>query len=154
MPDNRSPDGFGFPRRRSPKRGGNAAGQAAAIAQVIEKNFDRWDHNHNGSLELQEVDRQVENHNVHGRQAAVIYQLRRRLAGKDAQPRIAREDLLKLAKDRGFQKAVESSLKQLETIDRDLFLPTDPDLSTFHQGRLGDCYLLSTLAAKRIAGPM
>ena len=55
--------------------------------------------------------------------------------------------VLKLAKDRDFEKAVESTIKQLETIDRDLFLPTDPDLATFHQGRLGDCYLLSTLAA-------
>ena len=62
----------------------------AAVTQLIEKNFDRWDHNHNGVLELSEVDRQIENHNVHGRQAAVIFQLRRRLAAKDAEPRLAR----------------------------------------------------------------
>ena len=45
------------------------------------------------------------------------------------------------------------TIKQLETIDRDLFLPTDPDLSTFNQGRLGDCYLLSTIAAEAHRSP-
>ena len=56
-------------------------------------------------------------------------------------------------RDRAFERSVEATVKQLETIDRDLFLPTDPDLSTFHQGRLGDCYLLSAIAAEARRSP-
>jgi hypothetical protein len=61
--------------------------------------------------------------------------------------------LLVLFRDRAFEKSVEAAAKQLETIDRDLFLPTDPDLATFHQGRLGDCYLLSAIAAEARRSP-
>ena len=74
---------------------------------------------------------------MHGREAAVIVCLRRHLASKDNQPRLSREELLVLFRDRAFEKSVEAAAKKLETIDRDLFLPTDPDLATFHQGRLG-----------------
>jgi hypothetical protein len=118
-----------------------------ALARLIEEKFDRWDRNHNGILELEEVERQVENHEVRKREAAVIVQLRRRLGGKQGPPRLSHDELLKLVEDRDFVKSVEATVKHLETIDRDLFLPADPDLSTFHQGRLGDCYFLSTVAA-------
>ncbi len=128
------------------KRAETQQEKEAALTQLIEKHFDQWDRNHDGNLELAEVDRQVENHNVQGRQAAVISLLRRRLGAKDSQPRISHNELLKLAKNPAFEKSFEATVKQLETIDRELFLPTDPDLSTFHQGRLGDCYLLSTIA--------
>ncbi len=112
----------------------------ASLIQLVDKRFTHWDHNHNGILELDEVDREVENHSVRGREAAVIVCIHRRLASKDNQPRLSREELLALIRDRTFEKSVEATVKQLETIERDLFLPTDPDLSTFHQGRLGDCY--------------
>jgi hypothetical protein len=61
---------------------------------------------------------------------------------------LSRQELLTLAQDHSFEESVEATLKQLETIERELFLPTDPDLSSFHQGRLGDCYLLCTIAAQ------
>jgi hypothetical protein len=127
--------------------------QEAWLVQLADKRFTQWDHNHNGILELEEVDREVENHSVRGREAAVMVCLRRHLASKDNQPRLSREELLALFRDRAFEKSVEAAAKKLETIDRALFLPTDPDLATFHQGRLGDCYLLSVIAAEAHRSP-
>ena len=118
-----------------------------ALGQFIDNHFARWDSNKDGTLDLEEVDRKVEDHNVQGRAAAVIYQIRRRLTAKGGTPRITRDQLLALAQDKAFAKSVDATIKRLQSIDRDLFLPADPDLSTFHQGRLGDCYLLSTIAA-------
>ena len=87
-------------------------------------------------------------HSVHGREAAVIFRIRQHLTTKDHQPRLSQQELLTLAQDHAFEKSVEVTVKQLETINRELFLPTDPDLSSFHQGRLGDCYLLCTIASQ------
>jgi hypothetical protein len=116
--------------------------------QFVEKHFDRWDHNHDGVLTLDEVDHKVEDHSVVGREAAAIFRIRERMTAKGNPPHLSQQQLLSLAKNRGFEKSVEATTKQLETINRELFLPTDPDLSTFHQGRLGDCYLLCTIAAQ------
>ena len=118
------------------------------LDQFIDSRFDRWDRNKDGALDVEEVDRKVEDHNVQGREAAVIFQIRRHLTAKGNQPRISREQLLTFAKDKAFAKSVDTTVKRLQTIDRDLFLPTDPELTTFHQGRLGDCYLLCTIAAQ------
>ena len=131
----------------------NTPQEKEALNQFIDKHFARWDRNHDGVLELDEVDRKVEDHSVRGREAAVIFRIRQHLTAKGNQPRLSRQELLSLAKDRAFEKSVEATVKQLETIDRELFLPTDPDLSTFHQGRLGDCYLLCTIAAEAHRSP-
>ena len=106
-----------------------------ALEEFIDRHFARWDRNHDGILELDEVDRKVEDHAVRGREAAVIFRIRRHLTAKGSQPRISRQELLLLAKERAFQKSVEATVRHLATIDRELFLPADPDLATFHQGR-------------------
>jgi len=124
-----------------------------ALSQFIDRRFARWDANHDGLLDLAEVDRKVEDHSVAGREAAVIFHIRQHVTAKGNPSRLSREQLLSLAQDRGFQKSVEATVKQLATIDRELFLPTDPDLSTFHQGRLADCYLLCTIAAQAHRSP-
>ena len=126
----------------------NAPQEKEALSEFVEKHFDRWDRNHDGMLVLDEVERKVEDHSVHGREAAVVFRIRQHLTAKDHQPRLSRQELLTLADDHSFEKSVEATVKQLETIDRELFLPTDPDLSSFHQGRLGDCYLLCAIAAQ------
>ena len=122
--------------------------QDVPLNQFIDKHFDRWDLNKDGALDLEEVDRKVEDHNVRGREAAVINQIRRQLTAKGKPPRLTHEQLLTLAQDRAFAKSVDATVKRLQTIDRELFLPTDPELTTFNQGRLEDCYLLSTIAAQ------
>lgn len=122
--------------------------QQEPLSQFVDKHFARWDRNGDGTLDLEEVDRKVEDHNVQGREAAVIYQIRRHLTAKGNPPHISRQQLLTLTQDKAFEKSVDATVKRLQTIDRELFLPSDPELSTFHQGRLGDCYLLCTIAAQ------
>ena len=63
------------------------------------------------------------------------------------------QQLLKLVEEHEFIKSVDHVVKHLETIDRELFLATDPDLATFNQGRLNDCYLLSAIAAQSHRSP-
>ena len=151
------------PRSRlgAEKAGRGWAGQArpaeTPLAEVGEKHFEHWDRNHNGALDLAEVDHLIEDHSIHGRQAAL-----RRLpaapfdGGKDDKSsphKLTHKELLKLVEERDFQQRVTRNAKHLETIDRELFLPTDPDPATFGQGRLNDCYLLSTIAAEAHRSP-
>jgi hypothetical protein len=101
-----------------------------------------------------EVDHQIEDHSVHGRQAALIVCLRHHLTDKSKNPpTLPHQQLLKLVEDKDFLKSVNQTAKHLETIERELFLPTDPDLNTFSQGRLSDCYLLATIAAHAHRSP-
>lgn len=57
------------------------------------------------------------------------------------------DELLRLVDTKDFSKNVDGTKKHLDSIDRELFLVKDPDLSTFNQGRLADCYFLSPIAA-------
>ena len=117
------------------------------LTKLVEKHFANWDRNHDNELDLMEVDHVVEDHSVHGRQAALIVCVRYHLTDKDHQPGLSHQQLLKLVDDHDFIKSVKRNMTHLESINHELFLPTDPDLSTFNQGRLNDCYLLSSIAA-------
>ncbi len=125
----------------------------AALAQLVEKHFAQWDRNHDERLDVAEIDHLIENHTVHGHQAALIVRLRRHMDEMGDHPEISHKELLKLIEGRGFSKSVEEGYQHLKTIDRELFLPTDPDLVTFNQGRIGDCYLLSAIAAQAHRSP-
>jgi hypothetical protein len=117
------------------------------LTKLVEKHFAQWDRNHNDVIDLMEVDHAIEDHNVHGRQAAFVVSLRRHITGENNPATIAHKDVLKLADDRDFIKSVDRLAKQLDLIDRELFLAKDPDLTTFNQGKLNDCYYLSPVAA-------
>ncbi|MGA2258105.1 MAG: hypothetical protein ABSG53_25855, partial [Thermoguttaceae bacterium] len=91
----------------------------AALVQFAENHFARWDHNCNGILELEEIDRQVENHSVRGREAAVVVCIRRHLASKDNQPRLSREELLALFRDRAFEKFAIHTQRQASARHRE-----------------------------------
>jgi hypothetical protein len=135
------------------------------LTPLIERGFPRWDRDHDDALELVEVDRLIEDHTVHGRLAALIVQLRYHMTSKqhvpdkghttdkDHPPALTHPQLLSLVAEAAFVKQVDQSLKHLEEIDRELFLATDPDLATFNQGRLNDCYLLSAIAAQAHRNP-
>jgi len=118
------------------------------LTQLVDNRFARWDRNHNDVLELVEVDHLIEDHSVHGRQAALAVCLRNHMMNKGNPPTLPHQRLRKLVEDHDFVKSVEQHFKHLETIERELFLPTDPNLATFNQGGLQDCYLLSAIAAQ------
>ena len=119
-----------------------------SLAQLVEGHFARWDKNHNDALDLSEVDRLIEDHSVQGRLAALVVSLRSHVTKKGNKPSLPHQELLRLVVERDFIKTVEQAARHLHAIDRDLFLPTDPDLANFHQGKLNDCYLLATIAAQ------
>jgi hypothetical protein len=121
---------------------------AESLLQLVNRHFAHWDRNHDNALELVEIDRAIEDHSVRARQAAVVVCLRNRMTAKDHPSKLSREELARLLGDHDFIMKVEQTAHHLATIDRELFLPTDPDLKTFHQGHLGDCYLLAPIAAQ------
>ncbi len=124
-----------------------------SLTKVVERRFAQWDRDHNEVLDLVEVDHAIADHSVHGRQAALVVSLRYRMANKDHPSKLTHQQLIKLVEEHDFIKTVEHTIQHLETIDRELFLPTDPDLATFNQGRLNDCYLLSAIAAQAHRSP-
>lgn len=117
------------------------------LDQIVEKHFARWDKNNNGSLELDDVEHAMENRFAQGRVAALIFHVFSHMQHEHL-PRISHQDLLTLVKSRGFKKRVENTTKDLEANNHQLFLPTDPSLSAFHQGGMGDCSLLAAVAAQ------
>jgi hypothetical protein len=121
--------------------------QEADLRQLIDQHFAEWDANRDGVVDLSEVNKKIENRHVRGAEAALLVAIYRQLSGKGNQPHATRAELFALAGERGFQRAFETATKKLQTVDRHLFLPADPDLTSFHQGRLSDCFLLSTIAA-------
>ena len=123
------------------------------LSKLVEKHFARWDRDHNGKLDLAEVDHVIADHNVHGRQTALIVCLRGYITDKKHQPQLTHDELLKLVDTKDFSKNVEGKRKHLDGIDRELFLANDPDLSTFSQGHLADCYLLAPIAAMAHRNP-
>jgi|WetSurMetagenome_2_1015567.scaffolds.fasta_scaffold11907_3 hypothetical protein len=117
------------------------------VGKFLAEHFPLWDRNHDGVLDLSEVHAVIEDPSTRGYEAAVIVVVGRHMSSEEDRDHLSRSQVLSLARDRSFVKAVSSTYKRLENVDHDLFLPGDPDLSTFHQGRLGDCYLLSPVAA-------
>ncbi len=124
-------------------------GSEADLRPFIEEQFPRWDTNHDGVLDLQEINKAIESPAVQGLEAATIVATYRQHMddGKGSRIRVSRDELLTLAGDRKFVKTVEGLTKKLAAAEHSLFLPADPDLAAFHQGRLGDCYLLAAIAA-------
>jgi hypothetical protein len=126
-----------------------AAAKTASLTTLIETQLPRWDRNHDGNLDLPEINRQIEDPSVRGLEASVLvmlfrYPLER---GQGERTSLGGEELRTSARDPKFQGYVESGAKKLETMERALFLPSDPDISSFRQGRVGDCYLLAPIAA-------
>ena len=131
----------------------NSKPQHDSLSKVVDKHFTQWDRNHDKLLDIFEVDHVIEDRSVHGRLAGFIVCVRYHLTDKNNSSTLSHPQLLKLVDEKKFFKSFEQNVKRLETIDRELFLPTDPDLNTFNQGRLNDCYLLSPIAAQAQRNP-
>jgi hypothetical protein len=144
---------FAAQTAQAQKTPAHAKPAADSLAQLVEKHFARWDKNHDNVLDLYEVDRLIEDHSVHGRLAALVVSLRYHMTKKGNSPVLPRKELLKLVEEHDFEKSVGRAAKHLQMIDRELFLPTDPDLATFNQGRLDDCYLLAVIAGQAHRSP-
>jgi hypothetical protein len=121
----------------------------AEYRQLFATFFAECDRNHDGKLDLKELKAAIEDPQVHGTQSAIAVVFRRRLQGTndDLPDSLTQDQVQSLAVDRGVQKLVLARAKRIVAMNRALFTPSDPNLSSFHQGGIGDCYLLAPIGA-------
>lgn len=127
----------------------NQEARNAAFRQLFASLFDQWDANHNGSLDLTEIDTVINDPSVHGNESAVAVVFRRHLlrADQDRTNELSLPQVLSLADDPQVQRAISGNAWHIQAINHSLFLPGDPNLTSFHQGGMGDCYFLAVAGA-------
>jgi hypothetical protein len=120
-----------------------------SFRQLFTSLFTAWDNNGDGSLDLKELNAVIENPNVRGSDAAIAVYLHRHLqVDKEGQANgLSLAEVQSLAASPEVQRIITSRAWHIEAIDHELFAPEDPNLATFHQGGIGDCYLLAVIGA-------
>ncbi len=128
-----------------------------SFAEVVHRNFAKWDRDHDGVLSAAEVDRVVKSHSVKGSEAAAIAAIHHYLRGDNAPNEVSESDLLpestSTAKRRDvhdgrphFNVDYAAYCRHLKSAPRALFKnPAGPALIGMSQGNLGDCYFVSTV---------
>jgi hypothetical protein len=119
----------------------------AGFRELFANAFSEWDRNHDGKLDLKEVNAVIENPQIHGNESAIAVVVHRHLQTDDDEKTngLTRAQVLSLADDPEIQKSVSGKAWHIEAINHSLFAPGDPNLATFHQGGIGDCYLLAVI---------
>jgi hypothetical protein len=153
-----------------PKRAAFAARAKQSFAKLVNKNFQKWDQNGDGSLSADEIDRLILDPSVNGLEAAAIAAIHRHLRSEGAPPAITQAELLTqaqqqpvLPEERKCQDAERQDLNggqarfvtyyslfatHLKKAPRDLFAGDDgPTLGGVKQGALGDCYFMCVIGA-------
>lgn len=133
-----------------------------AFSTIIEENFDKWDLNHDNKLSFEEVERLMLDPRIKGEAAAAVAAVHHfQRSKKGPQADIAKELLLhppKIsqkeqeneridlpAKLPNFHTWFEDYLKHIQARPTQLFDANGPSLDGVHQGRMGDCFFVSTM---------
>ena len=128
------------------------------ISNLVAGCFPHWDANNDGLLSIQELDDAITDPKVTGRAAALAVILRR-----DAVPHgtpqaegaaqfagwsraVITSHFEDQAKQREFRQKYRHVAAMSGMPSRNLFMPGEPNLDSFRQGRVGDCFLLSRIA--------
>ncbi|HLX63201.1 MAG TPA: C2 family cysteine protease [Planctomycetota bacterium] len=126
---------------------------AAFIDQVTE-HFKAWDQDGNGKLSMSELNAAAGNPKTEGAEAAAVAALKRAQNPKLPAVELTLENIVKLAKTPpaaaegpNFPKMYGEGLSKVGRANRVLFASEIPQLSSLHQGRLGDCFCLAPLGA-------
>src|ERR1700722_1962502 len=135
---------------------GNAAPKASKeqrdepFRQLFEKVFAEWDRNGDGKLDLTEVNAAIMDPKIHGNEStiAVVFHRRLHTGNPDDHKELTLEQARALGDDTQIQQAVKRNAWHIQEINHTLFLGGDPNLGTFHQGGIGDCYLLAVIGAE------
>ena len=150
----------------------DTSGQTLTFAQVVNKCFNQWDVNGDGTLSTNEINAAVANPSVRGESAAAIAIIRMVLHGgnyalppitqaylvshsspesssSDEQPNLKEgaDGAQKTAHVPAFQPRYRKAVRRLRESSRDLFPESVPSLAACHQEGLGDCYFLSVVGA-------
>ena len=149
----------------------------AAFTELFSHAFSKWDVNHDGRVDLKEITTVIEDPKVHGIESAIAVMFHGRMqklekekldtAFKDSKTNkeakqqraaqqeqdektsesLTRAEALALANDAKAEKDLFKKALHIESINHELFAPGDPKLESFHQGGMGDCYLLCVVGA-------
>lgn len=135
----------------APKRRANQAPQNPPdeFRKFVEACFPRWDRNRDSSIDIEEINTLIESPAIRGNEAAAIVVIRRCIKpNKDTKPTpLTREQFLAFASDPATAREFSKVRTHINSIPRILFMNGEPNLTTFHQGGVGDCYLLSMVGA-------
>jgi len=132
-----------------PKPQIDQAQKDAGFRQLFATVFAEWDRNHDGKLDLKELNAVIENPQIRGDESAIAVYFHRRLQTDDEGKTngLTLAEVLALADEPAVQKNISGKAWHIEAINHSLFVPGDPNLLTFHQGGIGDCYLLAVIGA-------
>jgi len=132
---------------KKPKPQVDQAQKTAGYRDLFSQLFTAWDVNQDGKLDLKEMNLVVQNPQIQGTEAAVAVYFHRRLHTDDDEKTngLTLSDAMTMADSPAIQKNISGKAWRIEAIDHSLFAPGDPNLETFHQGGIGDCYLLAVI---------
>jgi hypothetical protein len=123
----------------------------ADFLAAVQKNFARWDLNHNGILSSNELDSAVADSHTTGPDAAAVAALKRASrTAKTPLPAFSITNIAAITASRQpdlSQFYLEGVKRLAGMTNRTLFASGLPRLETIHQGRLGNCFSLAPLGA-------
>jgi len=126
------------------------------LRRILSGAFARWDTNHNGTLTPPEIIGVLGDPQT-GRDeaaAATVVQHGFDVKHGDGTTRtLSLADVLALAANPESEKQFNKIRRHMASVGHELFLPGDPNIDTIRQGAVGDCYLLSPIAALVLSDP-
>lgn len=123
------------------------------FAEVIREHYARWAGGERNPLTPDKVDRLVIDPNIKGPEAAALATIHRKFgSGKNKKP-VTREVLLEEKELKLLEKSYLADLKHINSAPRDLFSERGPSLDGLHQGRLGDCFVVSAIGCDVARNP-
>lgn len=113
---------------------------------VVAKNFSTWDTNQDQTLSREELDAAIQDPANKGPAAAALAVLKR--AGGSRPLTLEKLRQANESDQKGLAEFFEQFLKRINGgTNRDLYASGVPQLSTIHQGRMGNCFCLGPLGA-------
>lgn len=125
------------------------AGPAINLGGLVNAFWPRWDKDGNRALDRREVVATIKDATTKNFEAAVavlLYQQKYQPVGLSKAVSLTKDELLALVKEPKFAGEVQKQRDRLTRANRTLFAKDDPNLSGFHQGATGDCFLLANIA--------
>lgn len=132
----------------------------SAFAHIVEAHFASWDKNRDGTLSAVEVTALVKDPRITGDEAAAIAAIHAYFRGNKHATGVKKDFLLKpgaetaeerrdkQSKGAHFESHFGAFRRHIAKAPRDIFATKEaPSLEGFHQGNLGDCFLLASIAA-------
>ena len=125
------------------------------FAAVVQANFAQWDQNKDGELSKAEVEAQIADAKVTGKQAAALAAIITFQGGPVGKKKplssefLLREAMPGLSKEviPPFEARYRDALYRIEKVNRVLFGPGAPSLNEVRQGHIGDCFFVAVVGS-------